>query len=281
MPEATSQGQAQQQRKRSPVIAGIGAALVATAIAVTMLMSAPSPVAVQDQAASTQCQIVPRKLLVSTTIGSGTVRLRAGSYLSPPIKLSAQPQAVVFPLPRPEVNPVEEVISIEGNANDVVITSDVTNLRRVFDAVAAQRAAVALRLRLSGIEFLDPPFDYDKALAQLPPDARATVFVLVSPFFFRDRARQADFALRNRLATMFGFREWADAGGLMSYGASVSSMLRLAAGYVDRVARGAKLADLPIEQPTKFELVINLKTAKTLGIVLPQGFLATADEVIE
>jgi putative tryptophan/tyrosine transport system substrate-binding protein len=146
---------------------------------------------------------------------------------------------------------------------------------------AAQRAGASLGLRLSGIEFLDPPFDYDKALAQAPPDSRGTVLVMVSPFFFRDRAKQADFALRNRIVTMFGFREWADAGGLMSYGVSVSSMQRLAAGYVDRVARGVKPADLPIEQPTKFELVINLKTAKTLGITFPQSFLATADEVIE
>jgi hypothetical protein len=135
MPETVPQGQSQQQGKRSPVIAGFGAALVAVAVTVTILMSSPSPVAIQDQAASTQCQMVPRKLLVSTTVGSGTVRLRAGSYLSPPIKLSTQPQAVVFPLPRPEVTPVEEVISIEGNANDVVITSEVTNLRKVFDVV--------------------------------------------------------------------------------------------------------------------------------------------------
>jgi putative ABC transport system substrate-binding protein len=146
---------------------------------------------------------------------------------------------------------------------------------------AAQRAGASLGLRLSEIEFIDPPFDYDKALAQAPPDSRGTVLVMVSPFFFRDRAKQADFALRNRIVTMFGFREWADAGGLMSYGVSVSSMQRLAAGYVDRVARGVKPADLPIEQPTKFELVINLKTAKTLGITFPQSFLATADEVIE
>ena len=106
-------------------------------------------------------------------------------------------------------------------------------------------------------------------------------FLYVSPFFFRDRAQQADFALRNRIVTMFGFREWTDAGGLMSYGASVSSMLRLAAGYVDRVARGVKPADLPIEQPTKFELVINLKTAKALGLNIPLPLIGRADEVIE
>jgi len=105
---------------------------------------------------------------------------------------------------------------------------------------AAQRAAAALGLRLSGVKFLDPPFDYEKALAQAAPDSRGTVFVLVSPFLFRDRAQQAEFALRNRALTMFGFREWVDAGGLTSYGASVSSMLRLAARYVDRIARGVK-----------------------------------------
>lgn len=146
---------------------------------------------------------------------------------------------------------------------------------------AAQRAGHSIGVQLSAIDFPDPPFDYDKALAQAPPESRGTVLVMVSPFFFRDRVRLADFALRNRVATLFGFREWADAGGLMSYGVSVSSMQRLAAGYVDRVARGAKPADLPIEQPTKFELVINLKAAKTLGITFPQSFLATVDDVIE
>jgi hypothetical protein len=134
------QGQSQLQPRRSPVLAGVGAALVASAITVVIMMSSsPAPVAVQDQAANatTQCQMMPRKLLVSTTTGSGTVRLREGSYLSPPIKLSTEPQAVVFPLPRPETTPVEEVIAIEGNATDVVITSDVTALRKVYDVVGA------------------------------------------------------------------------------------------------------------------------------------------------
>jgi putative tryptophan/tyrosine transport system substrate-binding protein len=154
--------------------------------------------------------------------------------------------------------------------------------RTCFDQwKAAEGAAANLGLRVAGIDLGDPPFDYDKALAQAKPEYRGTVFVLASGFFIRDRERLADFALRNRLVSMFCFREPVDTGGLLSYGASFSVMYRRAAEYVDRIARGAKPADLPIEQPTKFELVINLKTAKTLGVVIPPSFLATADEVIE
>lgn len=127
-------GAAQQQRKLSPVVAGLGAAVIAMGITLAMTMN-NGAASTQEQAATTtkQCQLTARKLLVSTTTGSGTVRLRGGGYLSPPIKLSATPQGVVFPLARPDTTPVEEVLTIEGNANDVVITSEVTNLRRVFD----------------------------------------------------------------------------------------------------------------------------------------------------
>jgi len=146
---------------------------------------------------------------------------------------------------------------------------------------AAQRAGSSLGLRLSGIEFRDPPYDYEKAMAQMTPDHGRTLLVLVSPFFFRDRQRLADVALGQGLVSMFGFREWVDAGGLLSYGPTINGMFRRTAEYVDMIARGAKPGDLPIEQPTKFELVINLKTAKAFGLTMPATLLARADEVIE
>jgi putative ABC transport system substrate-binding protein len=154
--------------------------------------------------------------------------------------------------------------------------------RTCFDQwEAAQGAASTLGLGLAGVDLGVPPFDYDKALAQAKPEYRGTVFALASGFFLRDRERFADFALRNRLVSMFPFREAVDVGGLLSYGASFTGMYGRAAEYVDRLARGAKPADLPIEQPTKFELVINLKTAKALGIAIPANLLVQAEEVIE
>jgi putative ABC transport system substrate-binding protein len=146
---------------------------------------------------------------------------------------------------------------------------------------AAQGAGSALGLRLSGIEFRDPPYDYDKVLTQARLPEQRTLLVLVSPLFFRDRQRLAELVLRQRLVSMFGFREWVEAGGLMSYGPAINGMYRRAADYVDRIARGAKPGDLPVEQPTKFDLTINLKTAKLLGLTMPATLLARADEVIE
>jgi putative tryptophan/tyrosine transport system substrate-binding protein len=146
---------------------------------------------------------------------------------------------------------------------------------------ATQDAAARLGLRFSGIELRDPPYDYERALAQALPDHRAVLIVPTSPFFFRDRARLAEFALRHQMKSVFVFREWVEAGGLLSYGPSITGLLRRAAEYVDRIAKGAKPGDLPIEQPTTFELTINLKTAKALGLTIPTTLLARADEVIE
>src|SRR5205085_131642 len=98
---------------------------------------------------------------------------------------------------------------------------------------------------------------------------------------FRNRASLAQLALKNRLPTMFALREFAEAGGLVSYGASLTGMYVTAAAYVDKILKGAKPADLPVEQPTKFEMVINLKTAKALGLTIPPSLLLRADQIIE
>jgi putative ABC transport system substrate-binding protein len=147
---------------------------------------------------------------------------------------------------------------------------------------AAESAAAALGLQVSGIEMRAQPYDYDGALARARQDFRGGLMVLASPVFgIPDRRRLPDFALRRQMPSMFVTRDYADAGGLMSYGPNFRAMGRRAAEYVDRIAKGAKPADLPIEQPTKFELVINLKTAKALGLTIPPAVLARADEVIE
>jgi putative ABC transport system substrate-binding protein len=146
---------------------------------------------------------------------------------------------------------------------------------------AARSTAAMFDLQLSGIELREPPYDYEAAIDQVPLDHRGTLIVATSPFFFQDRARLADFALRHRILSMFVFREWVDAGGLLCYGPSITALFGRVAEFVDRIAHGAKPGDLPIEQPTKFEMVVNLKTARAIGIELPTAILLRADEVIE
>jgi putative tryptophan/tyrosine transport system substrate-binding protein len=104
---------------------------------------------------------------------------------------------------------------------------------------------------------------------------------VTDPVFIPHRARLVDLAAKNRLPSIFTQRADVEAGGLMSYGPSFPDMYRRAATFVDKILKGAKPADLPVEQPTKFELVINLKTAKALGVTIPQTLLLRADQVLE
>ena len=107
------------------------------------------------------------------------------------------------------------------------------------------------------------------------------LFVFGEPMFSVQTARLTELAVQNRLPTIYTDRPHAEIGGLICYGPSFSDLWRRAATYVDKIIKGAKPADLPVEQPTKFELVINLKTAKALGLAFPQAILLSADEVIE
>ena len=144
----------------------------------------------------------------------------------------------------------------------------------------ADVAARALGVQLQVVEARGPA-DFDRAFSDMASARAGALMVLSTPMFSSARGRLLDLAAKNRLPTLFTFREYVDAGGLMSYGPNLADLFRRAATYVDKILKGAKPGDLPVEQPTKFELVINLKTAKALGLTIPQSLLLRADEVIQ
>jgi putative ABC transport system substrate-binding protein len=128
---------------------------------------------------------------------------------------------------------------------------------------------------------LPAPYDFENAFRAAMRSRAEAIFVLESAPIFRGRTQIAQLAIQTRLPSSFAFREYVDVGGLVSYGVNFSTMYRRAAEYADRILRGTKPVDLPVEQCTKFELAINLKTAKALGLTIPPTLLATANEVIE
>jgi putative ABC transport system substrate-binding protein len=141
-------------------------------------------------------------------------------------------------------------------------------------------AARALKVQLQKVEARGPE-DFDRAFSELTRTRAGALTVLPSNMFFNERKALVDLAARNRLPAVYPYREFVDAGGLMSYGLNVADLFRRAAVYVDKILKGAKPADLPVEQPTKFDLIINLKTAKALGLTIPPALLGRADEIIQ
>jgi putative ABC transport system substrate-binding protein len=141
-------------------------------------------------------------------------------------------------------------------------------------------AARSLKVRLQLVE-TRAPNEFAEAFSMMTRERAGALIILSGSMFFAHRARLAELAAQNRLPSVYLLREHADAGGLLAYGPNVRESFRRAATFVDKILKGAKPADLPIEQPTTFELVVNLKTAKTLGLAIPPAVLARADAVIQ
>jgi putative ABC transport system substrate-binding protein len=146
---------------------------------------------------------------------------------------------------------------------------------------AAERQARSLHLDVQSLKLENPPYDFDAAFRSLAEGSPQMLLVLSSQFFALSRAHIAELAIQQRLPTMFIFKSYAQAGGLISYGVDPPAIYRQLGFYVAKILNGAKPADLPIEQPVKFELVINLKTAKAIGVELSTAIQLRADEVIE
>jgi putative ABC transport system substrate-binding protein len=149
-----------------------------------------------------------------------------------------------------------------------------------LDFKETEAAAQAMGLKLQSLE-VRPPDDFDVKLKTAAAARAGALVVLLDAFVMSNMKTIVYFAASNRLPAMYGATEFVDAGGLISYSANVPDLFRRAATYVDKILKGAKPADLPVEQPTKFELVINLKTAKQIGLTIPPNVLARADRVIK
>jgi putative ABC transport system substrate-binding protein len=175
---------------------------------------------------------------------------------------------------------LELIGELLGHFSRVVVLSNPTNPYCIVAVESARRAAAALRVQLDVVEIAKESDLVDAFLKvrSIRPDA---ILVIADPLLANLQPQIAEFLLQNRLPSIYTYREQVLAGGLVSYATNYYELFRRAATVADKILRGAKPSNLPVEQPTKFELVINLKTAKAIGLAVPPMLLARADEVIE
>jgi len=170
-----------------------------------------------------------------------------------------------------EVVPKLSRVAVLGNPGEPQHKSQVSE---------AEGASRTLGLTLQVLQARSPN-EFDRAFAAMVQNRAGALLVLSGPVYVLHRGQLADLAAKRRLPAIYNFREFADAGGLLAYGPNIRGFWRRAATYVDKILKGAKPADLPVEQPTKFDLLINLRTARTLGLTLPPSLLLQADQLIE
>ena len=247
-----------------------------------------------DRLAADAAELVQLKVNVIVTAGPPPVRAAMNATATIPIVMAAHGDAVgwgaVKSLARPGGNVTGlSFLNAEVSSKRLELLHEaVPQARRVailFDKVASKTsatedAASKMALQATAIGVAGPD-ELGGAFEVAMKQRTEIIDVLASPFFNSSRVRLVALAEKYRLPAMYELREYVTAGGLMSYGPDLTELFRRAAAYVDKILKGARPGDLPIEQPTKFELVVNLKTAKALGLTIPPSILARADEVIE
>jgi ABC-type uncharacterized transport system substrate-binding protein len=248
-----------------------------------------------SELASMQCDVIvatgPEATLKAAAAATRSIPIVIGAFDYDPVALGyasglRQPGGIVTGVFLRQVEITAKRIELLKAAMPALAHAAVFSDRFTPDTSAQMHAAEAtaerIDLRVTPVTVPGtPPYDYATAIETARARGAGAVLALMSPAFFEDRERFVHEMSLRRMPASFGLREFADLGGLMSYGANLAQTFDLIAGYVDKILKGNKPADLPIMQPTRFELVINLKTAKALGLTVPQSLLARADEVIE
>jgi putative ABC transport system substrate-binding protein len=185
-----------------------------------------------------------------------------------------------FPGPEMSGKQLELLREIVPKLTRIVVVANPANPPTAGFVREAERAARSLGVQLRIVEARSPN-DLDDAFSTIRNERAGAFLVIADPMLVHGRSRIVAFAATSRLPAMYPYGSFVRAGGLISYGVNLPDLFRRAATYVDRILKGAKPADLPVEQPTKFELVINLRTAKALGLTIPQSVLIRADEIIQ
>jgi putative tryptophan/tyrosine transport system substrate-binding protein len=248
----------------------VGLAVELVALKVDLLVAVSTPAALAAKRATSTIPIV--FTAVGDPVGAGVV----------PSLARPGGNATGFSLLANELSAkrLEILREIAPNATPVAMLWNDTNPGMTLRAQESERAATTLGLTIQSYGVHDL-VTFDPAFEAIVSAGGAAVLTLADPFTRLHRQRIVDFAAKRHLPAIYESREFVDAGGLISYGIDLSAMQRRAALYVDKILKGAKPAELPVEQPTTFELVINLKTAKTLGLTIPPSLLSRADDVIE
>ena len=238
---------------------------------VDVISASPAPATRAAKNATTTIPIV--FLGVSDPVGQGLI----ASLARPGANVTGLTYGVGSNIYGKDLELLKEVVP---KVRQVAVLYNLTNPGHQLILNEVKGAAQSLGLQLQLVKARGPG-DFDTAFSLMAKERAGALFVVQDPALTPQRARLADLAVKHRLPSIFTQMEDAEAGALMSYGPSLSDLWRRGATYVDKILKGARPADLPVEQPTKFELVINLKTARALGLTIPQSVLVRADEVIQ